>query len=41
MLVDKEPGDPRISAESKILMEKYPQVREMYAKNHSLNKEWY
>ncbi len=41
MLVDKEPGDQRISAESKILMEKYPQVREMYAKDRSLNKEWH
>ena len=33
MLVDKEPGDPRISAESRIFMEKYPQAGELYSRN--------
>ena len=32
MLVDKEPGDLRISTESRILMEKYPQARDLYLK---------
>ena len=39
MLVDKEPGDPRISAESRILMEKYPQARELYSKSPPPGKE--
>ncbi len=33
MLLDKEPEDQRISTESRILMEKYPQARELYTKN--------
>ena len=39
MLVDKEPGDPRISAESRILMEKYPQARALFSKNPPPGKE--
>ena len=40
MLVDKEPEDPRISAESKIFMEKYPQAVELFSKSQPSAGGW-